>query len=427
MRLAPARAAITVCALFFLSSCISEGNKGLSDIFGSSVSLRDLDGVLLEPDADTDQWDYPDIDLGEGTISRVIWLGSGEAEPLAKVIANLPPVLDKRVTVTPGIKFPNQNRFDDNGKYQGVGAINLEAISLTGPFEDVDLVTEVIVGIQKSIPQIEVGIRVVEVLENDSFAFGIDYAFKSVENTSGPTKSIFNNASSVLGLPEIPGRTALSNSLDLPLLIDLGTVSNGVQMDFLIRALQLFARTDLLNAPHVRVLDGYSAQITAGQEIPFFTPNFNSNGLSNVSTQFKEVGIKLYITPKVVGRDLVRINLTTAVEAVTGESTFESDNFSVTNPIITTRRASTLMDVYDGDTAIIGGLLQRSQIQNENSIPVLGDIPVLGVFFSSKSKQVIQSNLIFFISPRIIDASREIGRMITPAPLPEADPNDAGN
>ena len=185
-------------------------------------------------------------------------------------------------------------------------------------------------------------------------------------------------------------------------------------MDFLIRALKLFSRSDLLSAPHIAVLDGHSALITAGEEIPFLTPSFNNNGLTNVATTFKQVGIKLYVTPKVIGRDLIRINLTTAVEAVTGENTFESNGVTVSNPIITIREAATTMDVNDGETAIIGGLLTRSKFNNENRVPVLGEIPVVNVLFSSRSKNVVQSNLIFFITPKIMDPSQDRRRMITP-------------
>ena len=195
LRRAPALIPFLVTALLCLSACIGEGNRGLEEIFSSNVSLRDLDGVLMEPDSELDEWDYPDVDLGDGQVTRVIWFGAGESAAMFKIVSGLPSVLDKRVAVVNGIELPKQNRFDDAGNFKAAGDIKLEAISITGPVEDVDQVTEVIVGIQKSIPQIEIGIRVVEVLETDSFSFGIDSVFNSVESDpSKPTKSIFNSA-----------------------------------------------------------------------------------------------------------------------------------------------------------------------------------------------------------------------------------------
>lgn len=392
-----------------------------SDIFSPGVSLRDLDGIKLDAQEDRPTWDFPDIQLGDGKIQRVLWMAAGEADPMQKMIQHVPQVVDKRVVHSVVNNYPTQHRInDENGRFEKITQAKMEALSLIGHPEDVDTVTDVIVGVQKSIAQIEVSVRIVEVLETDITSFGLDTAFNSVEtDPSQPTRTFFNSASTTLGLPELPGRGGSFNpsSLLVPLLLDFGTVSNGVQIDFLIRALKQFARTDLLSAPHLRVLDGYTAQITATEEIPFLTPNFNSVGFSSVSTQFKSVGIKLYIQPKVIGRELVRINLTTAVEAVTGESTFESNGTSITNPIITSRKASTFMDVYNGDTAIIGGLLRRSTFKNQRKVPVLGDVPLLSSFFSSESEETSQSNLIFFITPKVVDPSLERRRMVTPVPM----------
>ncbi len=410
-----------------LLGCQVAEDTGFSDIFSPGVSLRDLDGLKLDEDEEHPTWEYPDIPLGDGTIQRMIWMAAGQAKPMSTIIAAVPQLKAKKVKVAVITGYPSQNRIDENGKFSGLAEAKMEALSLTGLPEDVDLVTDVIVGVQKSIPQIEISVRVVEVLETDIRSFGLDTAFSSVEtDPSKPTRTFFNNASTTLGLPELPGRGGSfnPNSLLVPLLLDFGTVSNGIQIDFLIRALKQFARTDLLSAPHLRVLDGYAAEITAGEKIPFLTPNFNASGFTSVSTQFKNVGIKLFIQPKVIGRDLVRVNLTTAVEAVTGESTFESNGTSITNPIITSRQASTYMDVYDGDTAIIGGLLRRSTFKNEKKVPILGDIPVLSNFFSSESKETSQSNLIFFITPKIIDPSRDRRRIITPVPIDPGDEDD---
>ena len=413
--------------LLLLSACEVASDDSFTDIFSPGVSLRDLDGVKLDEEADHPTWDFPDIQLGDGRIKRIIWMSKGEAKPMQGIIANVPQVVQKKVVITLIPAYPPQNRIDERGNFKAVAPASLEGLSLIGVPEEVDLVTDVIIGVQKSIAQIEVSVRVVEVLETDVTSFGLDTAFTSVEtDPSKPTKTFFNNAATTLGLPELPGRGASFNpsSLLVPLLLDFGTVSNGVQIDFLIRALKQFARTDLLSAPHLRVLDGHTAQIKAGEKIPFLTPNFNASGFTSVSTQFKDVGIKLFIQPKVIGRDLVRINLTTAVEAVTGESTFESNGTSVTNPIITSREASTFMDVYDGDTAIIGGLLRRATFTNERKVPVLGEVPILSAFFSSESKETTQSNLIFFITPRIVDPSRERRRIITPVPAVPAPAKD---
>lgn len=428
MTLRPLVTSATILAAAALSASLacSGTEESLGDVFDSPLGLREIDSDISLA-SEVPSWDYPDIDLGEGRIIRLIWMGRGEAAALKAIVDGTPHVTEKRVTVSIVDNFPPQlQRNSDSGAISSRKEVGLEALSLAGDLADVDDVTDVVVGVQKSIPQVEIEIRVVEILEEDGFSFGIDTFIGSGENPppeGGQTDNVFNSARTALGLPPIQGRGGSFNpgALATPFLADLGTVTGGLRIDFIIRALKLFARTDVLSAPHIRVLNGHTAEITAGQEIPFFQPQFNASGFSTVSTQFKNVGIKLFIIPNVVGRDLVRINLTTSVETVTGQSTFETENVSVTNPVITKRQASTFMDVHDGDTAIIGGLLRRSRLSNENRVPVLGEIPIVNFLFSSRTKETIQSNLIFFIRPRVIDPSQDRRRMITPA-IPAPDP-----
>jgi type II secretory pathway component GspD/PulD (secretin) len=417
---------VVACACLTVA-CETGATDDVQDIFDSSVAFEDLGDFQLDIDSGNSGWDYPDHDNADGSITRVIWLAENEAVAFKSLCANCPAVVEKRVVVADGPKLPKQVvRRSSDGMINAnfTGKTPLESLTLTGDRASIDEVTDLIVSVQKSIAQLDIGIRVVEVSETDTFSFGIDTQWSSVEDDpSSPTRTFFNTAGTLLGLPEIPGRGGSFNpGSTTPLLIDLGTITRGIQVDFLIRALKLFSRSDLLSAPHIAVLDGHSASITAGEEIPFLTPNFNNTGLTNVSTTFKSVGIKLFVTPKVVGRDLIRINLTTAVEAVTGENTFESNGVTVSNPIITIREATTTMDVNDGDTAIIGGLLTRSKFNNENRVPVLGEIPVVNVLFSSRSKNTVQSNLIFFITPKIMDPSEGRRRMITPVvPTPSGE------
>lgn len=416
-------------ALLLLSSCSTASRDTASEIFDFPVTVNaiDIDSIPLE--GNQPSWDYPDTKHADGTITRLMWMAPSEAKHFKDFIILKHPIpAAKVVTVEVGASFYTQNRRDTGtGKVTEKALPVLEALMLHGPPIAVEEVTDLIVGIQKSIPQIDINIRVVEVLESDSFAFGVDTGWSSNEtDPTQPSQTLLNSAMTILGLPDLPGRGAsfTSGNSSVPLLVDLGTIDGGLRVDFLIRALKLFNKTDLLTSPHIAVLDGHAAEITAGEEIPFFTPQFNTAGISGVTTAFKSVGIKLFVTPKVIGRNVIRINLQTAVEAVTGQSTFQSANISVTNPILTVRKASTVMDVHDGDTAIIGGLITRSRLQAENRVPILGEIPILDMLFSSRSKQTVQSNLIFFITPKILDPNRDRRRLITPVMTPEPETDE---
>lgn len=396
-------------------------------IFNIPVSLDSPTSRPITLDDQVESWNYPDIKHSDGTTTRMIWVTAGEVDAYLALVNTLPRVVSKAVVVEKVPGFMKQSRRGvETGAIAESPTAVLDALMIRGQIPDVDDVTRVVLGIQQSVPQIDVGIRVVEVLESDGFSFGIDTKWQSVEDDpSKPTKTLFDSAASALGLPEIPGRGGRfsSGTSNPPLLVDLGTISDGVQVDFLVRALQLFNKTQVLSAPHIAVIDGHAAQIVAGDEIPYLTINPSPFGSPTVSTAFKNVGIKLFVTPKVIGRRLIRINLTTAVQSVTGESSFESNNIRISNPIIATRQASTVMDVHDGETAIIGGLLTHQRSDAENKVPVLGDIPLLNFFFSSRSQQSLQSNLIFFITPKIIDPARDRRPIVIPTlpPGPETE------
>ncbi|MEZ6194970.1 MAG: hypothetical protein R3F20_04450 [Planctomycetota bacterium] len=390
------------------------------------MSFDDLGDFQLDINSGREGWDFPDHENVDGTITRVIWMAEGEAAAFKPLLDAALPVVEKKVVVITGLSC--RSRRSVGPRTVGLATrlhaeeppriADAAAVSTTRRFR-----SPISSSPCRRIPQPDIGIRVVEVSESDTFSFGIDTSWASVEDDpNSPTATFFNTAGTLLGLPEIPGRGGTFNpGTTTPPLIDLGTISNGVQVDFLIRALKVFGRLDLLSAPHIAVLDGHSAAITAGEEI-LSPPRFDNSGLSSVTTTFKSVGIKLFVTPKVIGRDLIRISLTTAVEAVTGESTFQSEGATVSNPVITVREATTTMDINDGETAIIGGLLTRSKFNNENRVPVLGEIPVLNVLFSSRSKSLlVQTNLIF-ITPKIMDPSQERRRMIVLRPCPRATP-----
>lgn len=417
--------ALAVLLILITAACRSGESTSADDPFAMPVAVRNIENSHPEMEEKVDAWDYPDVVHADGTITRMIWMSAGEGDAYAAMVQTLPKVQTKAVTVERVPGFMKQYRWNVENGQQGAVAPVLDALMMRGKPIDVDEVTAVVLGIQTSIPEIDISIRVVEVLESDAFAFGIDMTWASREkDPDKPSETFFDKAATALGLPEIPGRAGrITSGAAPPLLLDLGTISNGVQVDFLIRALELFNKTNVLSSPHIAVLDGHGAQIVAGEEIPFLSPTVNPFGQSLVTTQFKRVGVKLYVTPKVVGRHLIRINLTTAVESVTGETAFETNNLKISNPIISSRQASTVMDVHDGDTAIIGGLLTQSTLGAENRVPVLGELPVIGYLFSSRSQQTQQTNLIFFLTPKIIDPSRD-HRRISPLPpvAPESKP-----
>ncbi|MHC4860645.1 MAG: type II secretion system protein GspD, partial [Planctomycetota bacterium] len=118
-----------------------------------------------------------------------------------------------------------------------------------------------------------------------------------------------------------------------------------------------------------------------------------------VTTKFQKTGITLNIKPTLVGREYVKMDINASDSQITELTPGPSGSL---NPVISTRSAKTKVSVRDGETIIIGGLLSSSTIESKAGLPFLSDIPILGYLFSSTRTQEVKSELVFFITPRII-------------------------
>ena len=156
-------------------------------------------------------------------------------------------------------------------------------------------------------------------------------------------------------------------------------------------------------APRVTAKDGEKATISIARET-FFTLQPNSNQLFfNNNFQKVEAGISLIITPHVRG-DLVAMEIEKAEvsEDIRTNEDLSAQTSSTTFPIINRRQVSTKVDVRDGQTIAIGGLIQRQTVDKVTRIPFLGDLPAVGALFRSVEKQERDVEVAIFISPRIV-------------------------
>jgi pilus assembly protein CpaC len=152
----------------------------------------------------------------------------------------------------------------------------------------------------------------------------------------------------------------------------------------------------VLAQPTLVALSGQSASFLAGGEIPVPVPQ----GLGTISIQYKPFGIGLSLTPTVLSND--RIALKVAPEA----SDLDYNNSVTINgiavPAITTRRVDTMVELGDGESFIIGGLVSRITLSNVDKIPLLGDIPILGAFFKSQSYTQNEKELVIVVTPHLV-------------------------
>jgi pilus assembly protein CpaC len=118
------------------------------------------------------------------------------------------------------------------------------------------------------------------------------------------------------------------------------------------------------------------------------------------------------VTPYVIADDTIQMIVAPEVSTVTGFTAAVRGSFP--NPIISRRNANTVVNVRSGSTYVIGGLLSNNEIEDVTKIPLLGDVPLLGALFRSTRLRRQYTQLVFFITPRIIGAAGEAGRIIVP-------------
>jgi pilus assembly protein CpaC len=152
----------------------------------------------------------------------------------------------------------------------------------------------------------------------------------------------------------------------------------------------------VLAEPTLVAMSGQSASFLSGGELPVPVPQ----GLGTTSIEYKPFGIGLTLTPTVLSNE--RIVLKVAPEASDLDYTNSLSINGVAVPAISTRRADTTVELGDGESFIIGGLVSRTTTSNADKVPLLGDLPILGSFFKQNKYQMNEKELVIMVTPHLV-------------------------
>jgi pilus assembly protein CpaC len=206
------------------------------------------------------------------------------------------------------------------------------------------------------------------------------------------------------------GATTLSGSF--PPQFPIATRRNGVnnlslsytgqkyQVTSLIDALENEGLVKTLAEPNLSALSGETASFLAGGEFPIPVPQSTSGNSSTITVQYKEFGVRLSFVPTILASDRISLKVSPEVSQLTSQGAVNLDGFSI--PALTTRRASTTIELASGQTFAIAGLLQNSLNNNISKVPGLGDIPVLGELFKSTAYQRDETELVVLVTPVVV-------------------------
>jgi pilus assembly protein CpaC len=168
-----------------------------------------------------------------------------------------------------------------------------------------------------------------------------------------------------------------------------------------VRALSNKGLFQSLAEPNLIATNGKEASFLAGGEFPFpiIQPSGSAGGTA-VTIQFKEFGVRLNFTPTVLGGDLINLKVRPEVSSLDFTNAVFLEGFRI--PALSTRRTETEVELRDGQTFAIAGLMNNTLTNSMSKIPGIGDIPILGLLFRSKAHQKNQTELVVMITPTII-------------------------
>ncbi|MBL8857225.1 MAG: hypothetical protein JNL28_01795 [Planctomycetes bacterium] len=263
-------------------------------------------------------------------------------------------------------------------------------VMVRGKRADVEFVAQYLDAADRLKQQVLIEMRIVEVTLDERFEIGVQHDFNGID-VGNDSVSILQQFATTTGEFSLNFQSA-----------------NGV-VDSTLEALGRYAGVELLSSPRVVAVNNTQALIEIIREVPYIQSTTNvtsgtSGGVGTSSTQevaFKPVGVKLQVTPAIRAGGVIEFNVTQDLSEVA--------EFLNGVPAVDRRTLTSRFQVRDGETLVVGGLMQDRKSKADRGIPFLMDIPFLGALFKSKEDRLDKREMLVFLSPRIITLDETSG------------------
>lgn len=360
-----------------------------------------------------------DIDVANEGQTEVVYLKYQKAEDLVPVLAN---ILDSYAAQSGGEERNNAARRTETqtpvynmtqgasaaghhasareaagfviGSYGVQAEPNLNALIITAPPSVMRNMRNVIARLDVRRAQVLVEAIIVEVTGNEADEWGVEMrgAGALAGGTSFPTEGgggFLNTYQTNLndGNDTLPGNG-----------LTVGFIRGG-SLRFLLHALQADSSVNVLSTPSLVAMDNVPAEIKVGTGIPFPIGEYATTGGANtvtpfITTEYRDVGLNLKVTPQITSGDTVQLEIKQAVDSI-GPIVLEK-------PTTFNREVITKVIVDDGDILVLGGLIRTEDRKSISKVPLIGDIPGLGKLFQAEVNRSEKTNLMIFIRPVIL-------------------------
>jgi type II secretory pathway component GspD/PulD (secretin) len=313
------------------------------------------------------------------------------------------------------------------------------------------LMVDLLARINVNDPLIEVEVKSIELSENDMEELGFNWALSGIGESGTSKQWMFGKGENTNPGGSLSMLNGLLSGIDSRLISNLNIFPDvfgswkpfGSDVNFnlslTINALDRSDRTEQISAPRVLVRNGVTAVVKMTkayffpeewEELEVETEEVGDNGdlrldITYPSPTFSEsesnIGTQFTVTPTILDRNVIRLQLNPKVTAYTGKDEYEvvliveerngdtwnkeEMRFIVWRPIIATREVSVTVDVNHGETLVIGGLSDSQSQKRLDKIPILADLPLIGRLFQNQSEISIRRNMLIFVTARLVDNS----------------------
>ena len=365
----------------------------------NSLVLRGQTGAIAELIQIIEKLDRPTT---TNDATQVVMLNHGDAENVASILSNL---------------IQQSDRGSERGPSGSVtiqADKTLNAIVLRAEPAEMNELLNIVQRLDTPRSQVLIEAAIVEISLIDNKNIGVEAAGFDARGQSLPliSTSVGGNLNSILQGLASSDATIAENALagiggiSQPTVAAAKVDLDGVSFGAVISALASMDNANLLSTPSVVTLDNTEAKILVGQEVPFRSGSFTTtgDGANNPFTTVtrEDVGIELTVTPHVYGADEVRMEVAQNISNVLSNTV---SNSAFADVVTSKRTIETTVLAASGETIVLGGLIQDDTNDGERKVPVLGDIPLMGNLFKSRTKRQTKTNLVVFLRPTVIDSS----------------------
>ncbi len=352
----------------------------------------------------------------EGNILRIAPLASLRAEDMARLdakkeVEKLQATLEGVVETIPvnyskasDLKDKITDLLSEGGKVTIDDRTN--TIIIRDLRKNVEDVKALVAKLDTAIPQVLIEARIVEVDTNFTREIGVQWggSYKNDANTTvgitgiQDTSGAFVPDQALANTIPFSSATAPNYAVNLPASVGLGSgggltfgiLKDNLRLDLSLSALEASGKGKVVSSPKVVTIDNKEAMIEQGTQIPYSTVS-----ASGTNTQFVDATLSLKVTPHITpeGSIIMKLEAKNDSQGATGANG---------QPAINKKKATTEVLVRDGETAVIGGILQVSRKKNQSAVPWLSKIPVLGYLFKYDATQSQNQELLIFITPKIL-------------------------